>query len=82
MTTQYEVLDALEDHPNWSSVEIANALGCSSEYVRATLRRRGRKLHPHDVAGRRRELMNLGWAAKAAGLTLADLQRIAERRKA
>lgn len=44
MTTWQDVERVRTEHPNWDSREIATELGCLSEYVRATAKRRGWKL--------------------------------------
>ncbi|MCP5087902.1 MAG: hypothetical protein GY952_14005 [Rhodobacteraceae bacterium] len=35
------VLDCHKDHPEWTAPQIAEKLGCTSSYVRATAQRRG-----------------------------------------
>lgn len=44
MTTWREVVAAHDEHPNWSSVQIAEHLGCTPEYVRATAQRKGLRI--------------------------------------
>lgn len=43
MANKEQVLSLHRDNPDWSSSQIANHLGCMSEYVRATLGRANRK---------------------------------------
>lgn len=35
MTLTKRILDTLVDHPDWSSVQVGEAVGCRPEYVRA-----------------------------------------------
>lgn len=44
MASKEQVLRLRTKYPDWTSVEIANRLGCSSGYVRATFERNGVKL--------------------------------------
>lgn len=44
MTTKQQVADIYSQHPNWTSRQMADALGCLPEYVRTTLKRLGLKL--------------------------------------
>lgn len=41
MTTKHEVINMHRRNPTWTGADIAQALGCSSAYVRATARRNG-----------------------------------------
>jgi biotin operon repressor len=51
--TAQRVLDALDRDPDATSSQLAERLGVSPEYVRATLRRNGRTLTRSGVYGRR-----------------------------
>ena len=41
MTTKAEVIALHLKHPDWSSIRIAEALGCDDGYVRKTFHRNG-----------------------------------------
>lgn len=44
MTTKHDVIRVFKEHPEWTSIEIADELGCCDTYVRATLHRNNLKL--------------------------------------
>ncbi|MBD9540130.1 hypothetical protein IB276_11765 [Ensifer sp. ENS04] len=44
MTTKHDVIELFLEHPDWTSGMYARRLGCTSAYVRATLRRSGIQL--------------------------------------
>lgn len=75
ITTKHQVLDILKSHPEWTSRQVADALGCMPEYVRSTAARAGveiarkNKREPAPV----KVLLNLGRAAFLAGLTMQDI---------
>lgn len=78
MATQRQVIDLHCAHPAWSANDIAQALGCSAGYVRATAQRLNITLPratPESIEA-------LGHAAREAGLTIADIQALAKRRAA
>jgi len=41
-----EVIRCVQEHPDWDIADIATNLGCSREYVSATLQRKGLKAAP------------------------------------
>lgn len=85
MTTKHHVIAAFQKNPNATSHEIADQLDCDPAYVRATLRRAGLKLAGsigRENYRNRKGVLALGYAAKAAGLTVGDIERIAEERAA
>jgi hypothetical protein len=81
MTTKHHVIAEFHKNPSATSTEIADKLDCDPAYVRATLRRNGLKLA--GSIGRtdyrsRKGILALGHAAKAAGLTVGDIERLSE----
>lgn len=70
-------------HPTWHAAKIAKRLGCSATYVRNTAYRAGidlpRKPYERDPNG---TIERLGEAARAAGLTLRDIERISQEQPA
>lgn len=77
MANKQQVLDLHSNEPKLTSGQIANRLGCGAEYVRATLRRNGRKLYqPHSQA----EVYELGRICVMLGIEAADLFSLAQRR--
>lgn len=83
MTTKHHVIAEFKKNPGATSTEIADKLDCDPAYVRATLRRNGLKLA--GSIGRtdyrnRKGVLALGQAAKAAGLTVGDIERMCEGR--
>lgn len=76
MANKYQVIDLHRKNPELSSVEIACRLDCCDAYVRATFRRNGLKLPKAS----RSNTYALGMACIRAGLTLRELDEIAQRR--
>ena len=79
MATKQEVIAAHRKHKAWGPSEIADHLGCSSGYVRATAQREGLILprspnKPRTAA--RDSIQALGVAARTAGLTVKAIQLI------
>jgi hypothetical protein len=79
MATKQQVIDLHAKHPDWTCYRIAEELGCTSAYVRATASREGLKLPPKR-SGVDSSLLDLGMACRAAGLTLRDILDISEQR--
>lgn len=77
MATQQEVRALHEQNKLATVSEIARALDCTTGYVRATARRLKLSI-PTD---RQPSEASLGRAARAAGMTLADIHAWAEQRK-
>ncbi len=82
MTTSNDVIRLHRLYPKFSAVEIARRLNCLPEYVRATGRRRGLTF---AKAHKKREpepdtLIQLGRAARWAGLTVADIEAMGRKR--
>lgn len=81
MPTKQQVIDIHIAHPDWVPTQIAKALGCSpqqilnvkSRYGLKIPRARGRIAKPNNV-------LALGREAHRAGLTVGDIQRLAESR--
>lgn len=79
MTTKHHVIAEFRKNPDATSTEIADKLDCDPAYVRATLRRNGLKLAGSLSRGdhsRCRGVLALGYAARAAGLSVGDIERI------
>lgn len=79
MTTKHHVIAEFKKNPNATSTEIADKLDCESAYVRKTLKRNGlvlksslRRIDYRECRGVRA----LGCAARAAGLTVGDIERM------
>lgn len=88
MTTKVDVIRVHQEHPHWDAHQIAEYLGCGPAYVRATAyrnnlpikcKRSGRVLR--SSIPRPESVGMLGVAARTAGLTVADIQKIAENRR-
>ena len=81
MTTKQQVIDLNLKHPTWSMRDIAEYLDCTPEYVCSCKRRYGLKF-PKSIyrSGSPNSALTLGRAAKRAGLTLGDIERIADGR--
>lgn len=88
MTTKLDVIRVHQEHPHWDAHQIAAYLDCGPAYVRATAyrnnlqikcKRSGRVLR--SSAPRPENISMLGVAARTAGLTVADIQKIAESRR-
>lgn len=78
MTTWRDVDRIRNEHPDWTSVEIAAALGCESAYVRATAQRRGWELatgkgHNRKLKVRISELRRVAIPGETPEQTLARL---------
>lgn len=85
MTTKHHVIAAFHKNPSATSPQIADQLDCDPAYVRATLKRAGLKLAGSIGRGdyrNRKGIRALGYAAKSAGLTVGDIECIAEERAA
>ncbi len=76
MANKHQIIALHRQNPNLSSVEIACRLDCSDEYVRSTFYRNGLKLPPASKS----RTYALGLACIRAGLTLQELNEIAQRR--
>lgn len=73
MANQAQVLACWREHPDWNSTLIADEIGCMPEYVRVTLNRNGISLVRRHGEN---SIYALGRAAKRAGLTIADIERL------
>lgn len=89
MTTKADVIRVHQQHPTWFAEQIAAHLDCGSAYVRATAYRNDLPI-PRKLGGRvlRRgtgpgpdSITSLGVAARTAGLSVADIQKLAETRR-
>lgn len=78
MTDQRQVRELHKKHPTWGAVQIAKRLGCQSAYVRATATRQGITLPGSKTVKppKPETLVQLGMAARAAGLTVADIENL------
>ena len=79
MTTKHHVIAEFHKNPSATSTEIADKLDCESAYVRKTLKRNGLKLQGSLRRNDRslcRGVRLLGYAARDAGLTLGDIERM------
>lgn len=76
MTTKHEVIAVHTAHPDWNSVQIASKLNCCDAYVRSTFRRNGMTLIRSRGPKDHNSIYALGRAAKAAGLTVDDINEI------
>jgi hypothetical protein len=79
MTTKHQVLDVLKAHPDWTSRQVADALGCMPEYVRSTADRNGIQIakRPRREPAPVKTLLQLGRAAFLAGLTADGIANLA-----
>lgn len=79
MTTKHHVIALFHKNPSATSTEIADKLDCESAYVRKTLKRNGlilaRSLICNDPQNSR-AIIRLGRAARAAGLTVGEIERM------
>lgn len=74
-TNKHEVIRLFKANPLITSTEIGDRLDCDPAYVRATLKRAGLRLfHARMTGDERRGIRALGYAAKNAGLTIADIK--------
>lgn len=83
MTKKQQVIDLNLKHPTWTARDIAEHLGYSLEYVRICKRRYDLKFAKGTY--RAREPNNtdaLGRAARNAGLTVGDIERLGQARAA
>lgn len=79
MTKKQQVIDLNLKHPTWTARDIAEHLGCSCEYVHTCKRRYDLKFAKGDYRPRGpNNIEALGRAAKAAGLTVGDIERMCE----
>lgn len=78
MTDQSQVRELHLKYPTWGAVQIAKRLGCLSAYVRATATRQGITLPGSRTikASKLETLVQLGIAARAAGLTVVDIENL------
>lgn len=81
MTNKHDITRTHRENPLWCANEIAAHLGCTSAYVRATARRYHLPIPLQTRVIRGETLEALGRAARTAGLTLADIGRIANARR-
>ena len=81
MTTKHHVIAEFHKNPSATSTEIADKLDCESAYVRKTLKRNGLVLegslrrNDHRAC---RGVRALGYAARAAGLAVGDIERLGQ----
>lgn len=82
MTNKHDIIRVHRQHPTWCANEIAAHLGCMAAYVRATARRDHLPipLQTRPIRGPE-TLEQLGRAARTAGLTVADIAKIANARR-
>ena len=76
MATKHDVIRLHRGNPDWTSVDIAAALGCLPAYVRATAKRNGLSL-PCSRVPNGTSIQALGRECRDLGLTINDLRRIA-----
>ena len=85
MATNVQVIEAHKRNPTWTASDIADALKCSSGYVRRTAQRynltlpkgkAGPKPNPNARRIPRASVFALGRAARAAGLTIEMLEML------
>lgn len=67
MANKEQVLSLFRKNPRWNSVMIAEAIGCESAYVRATLKRNGLSLQTRRISPLMRERERCASVAKAMG---------------
>lgn len=79
MTDQSQVVALHRKYPKWSATDIANRLGCMPAYVRATGKRRGLNFAKAKVERETvpESIVQLGRAARDAGLSVADIENMA-----
>lgn len=78
MADQRQVRELHLKYPTWGAVQIAKRLGCQSAYVRATATRQGITLPGSRTMkpAKPETLIQLGRAARDAGLTVADIENL------
>jgi hypothetical protein len=81
MTNQSQVVALHRKHPKWSASDIAKRLGCLPAYVRATGKRRGLNFAKAKVEREAvpESIVQLGRAARDAGLSVSDIESMASR---
>jgi hypothetical protein len=81
MATKQQVIDLSLQHPTWTARDIADHLDCMVEYVFACKRRYGLKFGKGNYRDRDpNSAITIGRVAKRYGLTVKDIQHIAEAR--
>lgn len=81
MTTKHDVIRVHREHPEWAAHQIAAHLGCLSGYVRKVAAREGLDLPKGFGISAGPTIEQLGRAARSAGLTVADIEKIANARR-
>lgn len=76
MSKKQEVIAANIAHPDWTARQIADHIGTRSEYVHVCGYRYQLKFAKHVHEKEENSVTRLGWAAKRAGLTVADIQKM------
>lgn len=71
MTTKHEVIAVYRAHPEWTTRQIADHLGCLREYVTATARRNGFKPASHVAKQRERVFAGISDSARTVLLEAA-----------
>lgn len=80
MASKQQVMDLNLRHPDWTARDIAEHLGCAESYVFSLKGRYGLKFSKGTYREKDpNSARNLGRAAKRAGLTVGDIERMGKR---
>lgn len=78
MSKKQDVIALNAAHPELTAREIADRLGVRAEYIHVCGYRYKLKFAKSTRMGGKNSVTHLGWAAKRAGLTVADIERLKE----
>lgn len=76
MSKKQEVIALNAEHPEWTARQIAEHIGARPEYVHVCGYRYKLTFAKSARMGGENSITHLGWAAKRAGLTVADIERL------
>ncbi len=78
MSKKQDVINLNAEHPELTARQIADRLGVRPEYIHVCGYRYKLKFAKSTRMGGKNSVTHLGWAAKRAGLTVADIERLKE----
>lgn len=79
MTIKEKVIELNLKNPTWSARDIAEHIGCRTEYVFVCKHRYALKFAKKPYRARDpNSVISLGMAAKRAGLTIGDIERLGQ----
>lgn len=76
MSKKQQVIALNAEHPEWTARQIAERLGVRAEYVHVCGYRYKLKFAKSVRMGGENSITHLGWAARRAGLTVADIEKM------